>query len=85
MDSIAPSIDLHGETLEEAERRVEKYLDDAVLARMHEVMICHGRGSGALRDGVRRLLRGHKHVRSFRPGHFDEGGDGVTIVTLTER
>jgi len=85
MDSISPSIDLHGMNLDEAEMLVEKYLDDAMLARMHEVMICHGRGSGVLRDGIRRMLRGHKHVAKYRKGDFNEGGDGVTIVTLSNK
>ena len=85
MDSISPSIDLHGKNLDEAEMLVEKYLDDALLARMHEVVICHGRGSGVLRDGIRRMLRGHKHVKKYRKGDFDEGGDGVTVVTLSDK
>jgi len=85
MDSISPSIDLHGLNLDEAEMLVEKYLDDAMLARMHEVVICHGRGSGVLRDGIRRMLRGHKHVAKYRKGDFDEGGDGVTVVTLSDK
>ncbi|MDR3365261.1 MAG: Smr/MutS family protein [Clostridiales Family XIII bacterium] len=85
MDQISPSIDLHGKNLDEAEMLVEKYLDDAVLARMHEVVINHGRGTGVLRSGIRRMLKGHKHVAKFRNGDFDEGGDGVTIVTLANR
>jgi len=85
MDSISPSIDLHGMNLDEAELLVEKYLDDALLARMHEVVICHGRGSGILRDGIRKMLRGHKHVKKYRKGDFDEGGDGVTVVTLADK
>ena len=82
MDRAGASIDLHGKNLDEAELLVDKYLDDASLARMHEVMICHGRGGGILRTGIRKFLKGHPHVAAFRPGHFDEGGDGVTIVTL---
>ena len=85
MDYIKPSIDLHGKNLDEAEMLVEKYLDDAILARMHEVVICHGRGSGVLRTGIRRMLKGHKHVAKYRNGEFDEGGDGVTIVTLSDK
>jgi len=85
MGSISPSIDLHGKNLDEAEMLVEKYLDNAMLARMHEVIICHGRGTGVLRDGIRRMLKGHKHVAKYRNGDFDEGGDGVTVVTLSNK
>ena len=82
MGATKPSIDLHGKNLDEAEMMVEKYLDDAILARMHEVVICHGRGSGVLRSGIRKMLKKNKHVAGFRDGGFDEGGDGVTVVTL---
>ncbi|MDR0875740.1 MAG: Smr/MutS family protein [Clostridiales Family XIII bacterium] len=85
MGACSPSIDLHGMPLDEAERLVEKYLDDAILARMHEVMICHGRGEGILREGIRRMLKKNKHAAKFRAGDFDEGGDGVTIVTLSNK
>jgi DNA mismatch repair protein MutS2 len=85
MDACSPSIDLHGMPLDEAERLVEKYLDDAILAHMHEVMICHGRGEGILREGIRRMLKKNKHAAKFRAGNFDEGGDGVTIVTLSNK
>ena len=85
MGRVKQSIDLHGKNLDEAELMVDKYLDDAILARMHEIVINHGRGSGILRDGIRRMLKKNKHVKSFRDGNFDEGGDGVTIVTLSDK
>jgi DNA mismatch repair protein MutS2 len=85
MGGVSPSIDLHGKALDEAEMLVEKYLDDAILARMHEVMICHGRGEGILREGIRRMLKKNKHALKFRAGNYDEGGDGVTVVTLSNK
>ena len=85
MDSISPSIDLHGKNLDEAEMLVDKYLDNALLAGLNEVSINHGRGEGVLKNGIRRMLKGHKHVTKFRPGRFDEGGEGVTIVTLSNK
>jgi DNA mismatch repair protein MutS2 len=85
MGRVKQSIDLHGKNLDEAEMLVEKYLDDAILARMNEIVINHGRGSGVLREGIRRMLRKNRHVKKFRDGNFDEGGDGVTIVTLSEK
>jgi DNA mismatch repair protein MutS2 len=61
---------------------VDKYLDDAFIAGLREVSIIHGRGAGILRDGIRGMLKTHPHVKSFRRGDYDEGGDGVTICTL---
>ncbi|MDR1029115.1 MAG: endonuclease MutS2 [Clostridiales Family XIII bacterium] len=82
MDSIGMSVDVHGQNLDEAERTVDKYLDDAFLAGLREVNVIHGKGEGILRNGLRRMLKQHRHVRSSRPGGPGEGGDGTTIVTL---
>lgn len=79
---IKPSIDLRGMTGEEAMIDVEKYLDDAVLAHLKTVTIVHGKGTGVLRKTVQELLKNHPSVDSYRMGAYNEGGDGVTIVTL---
>lgn len=79
---IGLSLDLHGQTVDEAELEIDKYLDDAFLSGLHQVTIVHGRGTGALRKGVQRYLRTHPHVASMRPGEYDEGGIGATIVVL---
>jgi DNA mismatch repair protein MutS2 len=82
MNSISSSVDVHGQNLDDASMNVEKYIDDAFLAGLHEVSIIHGRGEGILKAGLRRLLKANKHVKAIRPGDAFEGGDGVTIVTL---
>ncbi len=46
--------------------------------------IIHGRGTGALKDAVRNMLRKHPHVKSYRFGEFNEGGNGVTVVVFKE-
>jgi DNA mismatch repair protein MutS2 len=80
--SVSPSVNVHFMNLDSALADVDKYLDDAFIAGLHEVSIIHGRGAGILRDGIRRMLKTHPHVTGFRRGDYDEGGDGVTICTL---
>lgn len=82
--SVSVSINVQGENLEDAIMDVDKYLDDAYMAGLKEVTVIHGRGEGILKEGLRRIFRSHKHVASFRKGRYNEGGDGVTIVTLKE-
>jgi DNA mismatch repair protein MutS2 len=64
---------------------VDKYLDDAYMAGLKKVTVIHGRGEGILRQGLQDMFKTHKHVASFQRGSYNEGGDGVTIVTLTEK
>ena len=82
--NISMSINVQGKNLDDATMDVDKYLDDAFMAGLREVTIIHGRGEGILKDGLRNLFRRHKHVASYRKGKYNEGGEGVTIVTLKE-
>lgn len=82
--SISVSVNVQGENLQDALTDVDKYLDDAYMAGLKEVTVIHGRGEGILKDGLRNAFRNHRLVASFRKGKYDEGGDGVTIVTLKE-
>lgn len=75
-------LDLRGERFDNALLKVEKYLDDAVLASYPRVSIIHGKGTGALRTGVKELLKNHRSVKNTRFGEASEGGTGVTIVEL---
>lgn len=75
-------LDLRGERYEEAILRTEKYIDDALLANYPRVSIIHGKGTGALRQGIQNYLKGHKRVKSFRYGEAGEGGFGVTVIEL---
>lgn len=77
---ISPEINLLGKTVDEAIAELDKYLDDAYLAHLSPVRIVHGKGTGALRQGVHNYLKRQKHVTSFRLGAFGEGDAGVTIV-----
>ncbi|MGD7007681.1 endonuclease MutS2 [Metabacillus sp. 84] len=79
---VSLELDLRGERFENAISRVEKYLDDAVLAGYPRVSIIHGKGTGVLRKGVQELLQNHRSVKNTRFGEAGEGGSGVTIVEL---
>ncbi|UTR12875.1 endonuclease MutS2 [Evansella sp. LMS18] len=79
---VKTELDLRGERFENAMLEVEKYLDDAVLAGYNQVSIIHGKGTGALRKGVQELLKTHRNVKGVRMGGMNEGGSGVTVVSL---
>ena len=77
---VSPEVNLIGMTVDEALSILDKYLDDAYLAHLSQVRVVHGRGTGALRNGVHSHLKKLKYVKSFRLGNFGEGDTGVTIV-----
>jgi len=84
--AAAPSpglqLDLRGLTAEEALLRLDRYLDQATMARLPWVRVVHGKGTGTLRREVRRQLGDHPLVVSYESATERDGGDGVTIVHL---
>jgi DNA mismatch repair protein MutS2 len=82
VESPGLEFDMRGERVEEGLPKLERYLDNAYMARLPWVRIIHGKGTGALRDAVRNLLRQHPVVAEFRNGESGEGGDGVTVAKL---
>ena len=80
--SAARELDIRGMETLEAEAVVDNFLSAAVMGRLDEVTIIHGKGTGALRKAVHDILRRNKAVKSFRLGVYGEGESGVTIVTL---
>ena len=79
---ISRSLSLRGDKYEEAMTKLDKYLDDALLAGLEEVTIVHGKGTGTIRKAVIEFLKDYPHVVDFRPGGFSEGEYGVTVVKL---
>lgn len=79
---IKKEIDIRGKNVEDAMMTLDKYLDDAYLAGLNEVEIIHGKGTGALREGLQEYFRKHPYIKSYRLGKYDEGGTGVTIAKL---
>ena len=83
--SMAKSeLDLRGETILDAEEKIDVFLDSAILDHLHSVTIIHGKGTGALRAGVQQYLRTHPLVKSFRLGTYGEGDSGITVVELRD-
>lgn len=76
------SIDVRGMRAAEALEAVEDLVDDALMVGVSTVTILHGKGTGALKEEIRRYLRSVKDVASVADDHADRGGSGITIVTF---
>ena len=79
---VSSELDLRGKRYEEAMKDLELYLDAAILANYPRVTIIHGRGTGAIQQGVHKVLRSHRSVSSFEFAPMNTGGNGATIVTF---
>ena len=77
---VSSSINLIGKTVDEAIALLDKYLDDAYLAKLHQITIIHGVGTGALRNAVQAHLKKSKYIKTYRMGEYGEGGYGVTVA-----
>jgi DNA mismatch repair protein MutS2 len=77
-----PRLDVHGLNQEEARARLAEFLDAATLSDAHQVTVLHGKGSGKLRALLWENLKRDRRVQAFRPGGPNEGGNGITFVTL---
>jgi DNA mismatch repair protein MutS2 len=76
------TIDLRGQTVDDALECLVSRLDEALLTVAKTVHIIHGHGTGKLKMATRKFLANASYVESYRPGEQGEGGDGVTIVEL---
>lgn len=80
--TASTEIHLRAMRAEDAERELERFIDDAVLAGLDSVRIVHGKGEGILRKLTQDYLRRHPHVRSYRIADASEGGEGVTVAVF---
>jgi len=76
------TLDVRGKKAEEIYGIIEKYIDDALLLKNFNIRILHGKGGGVLRKIIREILSAHKNVEYFGNEHIENGGDGITVVTL---
>ncbi len=82
LQPASSEVDLRGMTGGEALGVLDLFLDRAVMGKLESVTVIHGKGTGAVRKAVREHLRRSPYVKSFRPGKYGEGEDGVTVVEL---
>ena len=80
--AVPSQIDLRGMMTDEAIAVLEGFLDTAMMGKLETVTIIHGKGTGAVRSAVRTYLKRSRYIKSFRPGRYGEGEDGVTVAEL---
>ena len=80
--AVPSQVDLRGMMTDEAIASLERFLDTAMMGKLETVTVIHGKGTGAVRSAVRTYLKRSRYVKSFRPGRYGEGEDGVTVVEL---
>ncbi|MCS7202858.1 MAG: endonuclease MutS2 [Thermodesulfovibrio sp.] len=81
-EKVDIKVDVRGLRVDEAVSKLERFINDILLADLSVGIIIHGVGKGVLRDAIRDYLKEHPLVKSFRKGDHEEGGDGVTIFEL---
>ncbi len=83
-EPVADEINLIGCTVEEATRRVDKFIDEAALAGKPRLRVIHGHGTGALRRGLAEFLTSHPLVERIAAEADDRGGTAITVVELKD-
>lgn len=81
-NKVQLEVDVRGMDSLEALSELELFISSSIMSNIDEGMIIHGHGTGVLKSSIRSHLRSHKHIKSFRPGKYGEGEDGVTVITF---
>lgn len=76
------NIDLRGQRVDEAILQVTRFIDVAIGANLNRVEVLHGKGTGALRQAIHDYLATRDDIGHFEEAPWDQGGAGVTVVTL---
>ena len=80
--NFRPEIDIRGQRLDEALISVQRFMDDAFMIGIDQVRILHGKGTGVLREEVRKYVRSLPGVVKVEDESYENGGAGITIVYL---
>jgi len=80
--NFTTELDVRGERVSDALDKVMRYVDDAIMLNVGSVRIIHGKGTGALREEIQKILKATPGVASVTDEHIQFGGTGVTIVTF---
>ena len=83
--SFKPELDVRGMLGDDAVFTVDKYLDEALVARIYSITVIHGKGTGALRSAIWAMLKKDRRVESYRAGQYGEGDYGVTVIDLKQK
>ena len=84
MRPIGEELDLHRLTVDEALPKLDEFLHAVFQAGLYRVWVIHGKGSGVLRQEVRRYLSKHPLVKSYAPADRYHGDIGATQVELSD-
>ena len=76
----ATEISLRGLRIDEAEAKLIRALDDAVLAELPYLRVIHGKGTGAVRRLVHEMAARDARVERFAFAPANQGGSGVTVL-----
>ncbi len=75
-------LDLHGVEMTEVSLKVEKYIDKAMMHKVKQIRIIHGKGEGILRKTVRKIASQHEGVASYKDENAGLNGKNITIIHL---
>lgn len=78
----SPELHLRHMRAEDAQEKLEKFVDESVLAGFQTLKVVHGKGEGVLRKLTHDYLRSSVAVKSYALATAEEGGEGVTVVRL---
>ena len=76
-------LDIRGMKLDVAHDTLQRFFDEAMLANASEVVIIHGKGSGVLRNLVKKTVKEYRAFDSLSHPPNERGGDGVSVILFT--